>query len=34
MSDKYQALPAPTPETQHFWDSAKEGELKLRKSVV
>lgn len=31
MSDKFQALPAPTPETQHFWDGAKEGELKLQR---
>lgn len=31
MSDKFQALPAPTPETQHFWDGAKQGELKLQR---
>ena len=31
MSDKFQPLPAPTPETQHFWDGAKHGELKLQR---
>lgn len=31
MSDKFQALPAPTPETQHFWDGTREGKLKLQR---
>lgn len=31
MSEKFQALPTPTPETQHFWDGAKEGELRLQR---
>ena len=25
------ALPIPTPETQHYWDGAKEGELRLQR---
>ena len=25
------ALPVPTPETQHYWDGAKEGELRLQR---
>ncbi|MFT5693285.1 MAG: putative OB-fold protein [Oceanicoccus sp.] len=31
MADKFQAIPVPTPETQHFWDAAKAGELKLQR---
>lgn len=31
MVDKFQAMPVPTPETQHFWDAAKLGELKLQR---
>jgi hypothetical protein len=26
-------LPQPTPETQHFWDGCKEGELRLQRCV-
>ena len=26
-------LPEPTPETQHFWDGCKEGELRLQRCV-
>lgn len=26
-------LPQPTPETQHFWDGAKEGELRLQRCL-
>ena len=28
------ALPKPTPETQHFWDGCKEGELRLQRCVA
>ena len=28
------ALPQPTPETQHFWDGCKAGELRLQKCVA
>ena len=31
MSDKFQALPEPTPETQHFWDGTNAGELRLQR---
>lgn len=31
MSDKFQPLPKPTPETQHYWDGTKEGELRLQR---
>ena len=31
MADKFQAIPVPTPETQHFWDAAKAGELTLQR---
>ncbi len=34
MADKFQAIPIPTPETQHFWDAAKVGELKLQRCTV
>lgn len=31
MTDPKRALPAPTPETQHFWDGTKRGELRLQR---
>ena len=31
MADKYQPLPQPTPETQHFWDGTRAGELRLQR---
>ena len=31
MSDGERELPKPTPETQHFWDGTREGELRLQK---
>lgn len=31
MSEKFQPMPTPTPETQHFWDGTKKGELKLQR---
>ncbi len=30
MSDE-RAIPKPTPETQHYWDGTKQGELRLQK---
>ena len=29
MAEPQRARPKPTPETQHFWDGAKAGELRL-----
>ena len=36
MADARRArpLPQPTPETQHFWDGAKAGELRLQRCAV
>ena len=31
MSDYQRPLPTPTPETQAFWDGAREGELRLQR---
>ena len=31
MPEGKRPLPAPTPETQHFWDGTKAGELRLQK---
>lgn len=31
MSTPNRPLPEPTPETQHFWDGCKEGELRLQR---
>jgi uncharacterized OB-fold protein len=31
MPEPGRALPQPTPETQHFWDGAKAGELRLQR---
>lgn len=31
MADPGRALPQPTPETQHFWDGTKAGELRLQR---
>lgn len=31
MSSDGRVIPVPTPETQHFWDGAKAGELRLQK---
>jgi uncharacterized OB-fold protein len=31
MAEPGRALPAPTPETQHFWDGTREGELCLQR---
>ena len=31
MSEIQRPLPKPTPETQHFWDGCKEGELRLQR---
>ena len=31
MAEGKRALPQPTPETRHFWDGAKAGELRLQK---
>ncbi|NKC10984.1 MAG: DNA-binding protein [Gammaproteobacteria bacterium] len=31
MSDPKRPVPVPTPETQHFWDGTKEGELRLQR---
>jgi len=31
MADAARPLPQPTPETQHFWDGAKAGELRLQR---
>ena len=31
MAEPGRALPAPTPETQHFWDGTREGELRLQR---
>ncbi len=31
MSTPRRPLPVPTPETQHFWDGCKQGELRLQK---
>jgi uncharacterized protein len=30
MSDTARARPQPTPETQHFWDGTRQGELRLQ----
>ncbi len=30
MADAQRPLPQPTPETQHYWDGAKAGELRLQ----
>jgi uncharacterized OB-fold protein len=31
MANGQRELPRPTPETQHFWDGTREGELRLQK---
>ena len=31
MAEPSRALPQPTPETQHFWDGTREGELRLQR---
>jgi len=31
VTDKYQPVPQPTPETQHFWDGTLAGELRLQR---
>ena len=31
MAETGRALPQPTPETQHFWDGTKAGELRLQR---
>jgi uncharacterized OB-fold protein len=31
MADEKRALPKPTPETQHYWDGARAGELRLQR---
>ena len=31
MPEPSRALPSPTPETQHFWDGTREGELRLQR---
>lgn len=31
MADDQRARPQPTPETKHFWDGTREGELRLQK---
>ena len=31
MADDVRARPQPTPETKHFWDGTREGELRLQK---
>ena len=31
MPESGRALPQPTPETQHFWDGTREGELRLQR---
>ena len=31
MSERPRPLPQPTPETQHFWDGCREGELRLQR---
>jgi uncharacterized OB-fold protein len=31
MSDSKRPRPQPTPETQHYWDGAREGELRLQR---
>ena len=33
MTKASRPLPRPTPETQHFWDGAREGELRLQRCV-
>ncbi len=30
MADQGRIIPTPTPETQHYWDGAREGELRLQ----
>ena len=30
MTESLRVLPMPTPETQHFWDGTREGELRLQ----
>jgi uncharacterized OB-fold protein len=31
VPDNHRPVPRPTPETQHFWDGTKEGELRLQR---
>ena len=31
MADDKRVIPTPTPETQHYWDGAKAGELRLQR---
>ena len=31
MSESERELPKPTPETQHFWDGTRQGELRLQR---
>ena len=31
MSSDGRVIPVPTPETQHYWDGAKAGELRLQR---
>ncbi len=31
MADGHRTLPQPTPETKHFWDGARAGELRLQR---
>ena len=31
MPDSGRARPQPTPETQHFWDGTRQGELRLQR---
>jgi uncharacterized OB-fold protein len=34
MSQPSRPLPQPTPDTQHFWDGCKQGELRLQQCVA
>jgi uncharacterized OB-fold protein len=31
MAEKFQALPTPTPETEHFWEGTRLGQLRLQR---
>ena len=34
MADYNRPLPLPTPETQHFWDGTRNGELRLQRCTA
>src|SRR5262249_11999212 len=34
MAEPARAKPKPTPETQHFWDGTREGELRLQRCAL